>query len=53
MSDAGVPVEKIARPVGHTAITTTETVYRKQIRPLVMGGAAVMDDLFPERDTDA
>ncbi len=53
MSDAGVPIEKIARLVGHTGTTTTETVYRKQIRPMVTGGAEVMDSLFPKRDTDA
>jgi integrase len=53
MSDAGVPIEKIARLVGHTGTTTTETVYRKQIRPVVMGGAEVMDSLFPRRDADA
>jgi hypothetical protein len=28
-------------------------VYRKQIRPVVMGGAEVMDSLFPRRDADA
>ena len=49
MSDAGVPIEKIARLVGHTGTTTTETVYRKQIRPVVIGGAEVMDCLFPKR----
>jgi hypothetical protein len=48
MSDAGVPIEKIARLVGHTGTTTTETVYRKQIRPVVMGGAEIMDSLFPK-----
>jgi integrase len=53
MSDAGVPIEKIARLVGHIGTATTETVYRKQIRPVVTGGAEVMDQLFPERDTDA
>ena len=53
MSDAGVPIEKIARLVGHTGTTTTETVYRKQIRPVVTGGAEVMDSLFPVRGTDA
>jgi integrase len=53
MSDAGVPIEKIARLVGHTGTTTTETVYRKQIRPVVVGGAGVMDSLFPKRDADA
>jgi integrase len=52
-SDAGVPIEKIARLVGHTGTATTETVYRKQIRPVVMGGAEVMDSLFPRRDSDA
>jgi hypothetical protein len=34
LSDAGVPVEKIARPVGHTGTTITQTVYRHQIRPV-------------------
>jgi integrase len=53
MSDAGVPIEKIARLVGHSGTSTTETVYRKQIRPVVIGGAEVMDSLFPRRDTDA
>jgi hypothetical protein len=31
MPDAGVPVEHIARLVGHSGTMTTETVYRKQI----------------------
>jgi integrase len=53
LSDAGVPVEKIARLVGHTGTATTELVYRKQIRPVVAGGAAVMDQLFPRRNGDA
>jgi site-specific recombinase XerD len=53
MSGRGVPIEKIARRVGYPETTTTETVYRKQIRPLVVGGAEVMDTLFPMRDTDA
>ena len=44
--DAGVPVEKIARLVGHSSTATTELVYRKQIRPVVQGGAEVMDKLF-------
>jgi len=51
MSDAGVPIEQIARLVGHIGTTTTETVHRKQIRPVVTGGAEVMDQLFPKRDT--
>ena len=53
LSDAGVPVEKIARLVGHIGTSTTETVYRHQIRPVVTGGAEVMDQLFPRPDGDA
>jgi hypothetical protein len=53
MSDAGVPVEKIARLVGHIGTTTTESVCRKQIHPVVTGGAEAMDQMFPKRDTDA
>jgi hypothetical protein len=31
----------------------TETVYRKQIRPVVVGGTEIMDSSFPKRDADA
>ena len=51
--NAGVPIEKTARLIGYTGTTTTETVYRKQIRPVVVGGAEVMDSLFLRRDTNA
>lgn len=47
LSDAGVPIEQISRLVGHSGTTTTETVYRKQIRPVITDGAEVMDRLFP------
>lgn len=46
LSDAGMPVEEIARLVGHSSSTVTETVYRKQLRPVLNGGAQVMDTLF-------
>jgi integrase len=46
LSDHGVPVEEIARLVGHSSTTTTELVYRKQIRPVIQTGAVVMDDVF-------
>jgi integrase len=36
LSDAGVPVEHISRLVGHSGTTTTETVYRKQLRPVLL-----------------
>jgi len=50
MSDAGVPVEQIARLVCHSGKTTTETVYRKQIRPVLIEGADAMDRIFPAAD---
>ena len=39
LSDADVPIEQISRLVGHSTSTTTETVYRKQIRPVIVHGA--------------
>jgi integrase len=47
MSDAGVPLEKIAQLVGHSGTTVTEEVYRKQIRPVITDGAETVDRLFP------
>ena len=47
LSDAKVPVEVISRLVGHRSTTVTETVYRKQLRPVVEGGADVMNRIFP------
>ncbi|WP_211590678.1 hypothetical protein [Microbispora sp. H11081] len=46
LSDSGVPIEDISRLVGHRNIVVTETVYRKQIRPVLMQGAEKMDSLF-------
>jgi hypothetical protein len=42
-----VPIEHISRLVGHSSTTTTETIYRKQIRPVIVHGADVMDRIFP------
>ena len=54
LSDADVPIEQISRLVGHSSSTTTETVYRKQIRPVIVHGADVMDRIFPgDPDHDA
>ena len=47
LSDAGVPVEDIAKLIGHSGTSVTEAVYRKQIRPVIVQGAEVMDRLFP------
>ena len=41
-------IERIARLVGHSSTATTETIYRKQIRPVIVHGADVMDRIFPE-----
>jgi integrase len=46
LSDSGVPLEDIARLIGHSGTAVTEAVYRKQIRPVLLQGAAAMDDLF-------
>ncbi|MEV1198640.1 tyrosine-type recombinase/integrase [Microbispora rosea] len=46
LSDSGVPIEDISRLVGHRNTVVTETVYRKQIRPVLMQGAEKMDSLF-------
>ncbi|MFF9896171.1 tyrosine-type recombinase/integrase [Streptomyces longispororuber] len=46
LSDHGIPIEVIARLVGHSASGTTERVYRKQLRPVISEGAEAMDDIF-------
>ncbi|MFD3572769.1 tyrosine-type recombinase/integrase [Streptomyces sp. NPDC058644] len=46
LSDHGVPLETIALLVGHTSQTTTEVVYRKQLRPVITKGAEAMDVIF-------
>jgi site-specific recombinase XerD len=51
LSDAKVSVEVISRLVGHRSTTVTETVYRKQLRPVIEGGADVMNQIFP-RETE-
>ncbi len=54
LSDAGVITEQISRLVGHSGTTTTETICRKQIRPVIVHGADAMDRIFPhEGDQDA
>jgi hypothetical protein len=39
MSQQGVPVEGIAHLVGHGSTSRTETVYRKELRPVISIGA--------------
>lgn len=46
LSDHGLSLEDIAKVVGHRSSTTTEIVYRKQLRPVITEGAEVMDAIF-------
>ena len=48
-----MPIEQISRLVGHSGSTTTETIYRKQIRPVLVRGADTMDVIFPVERRDA
>jgi integrase len=48
MSESGVPVEEIARLAGHSNTRTTETIYRRELRPVISTGAVVMDHIFGE-----
>jgi integrase len=50
LSDRGMSSDQISKSVGHSSTTVTETVYRHQIRPVVQGGAVVMDQIFPAPD---
>jgi len=36
--------------VGHSGTTTTETIYRKQIRPVLVRGGDAMDLIFPAEE---
>ncbi|NIJ11611.1 integrase [Saccharomonospora amisosensis] len=47
LSDSGVPLEQISRLVGHKGTAVTEMIYRHQITPVMVEGAAAMDQLFP------
>ena len=54
LSDADVPIEQISRLVGHSSTTTTETIYREQIGPVIVHGADIMDRIFSDGpDLDA
>jgi integrase len=46
LSSAGIPIEDIAHLVGHANTRTTEKVYRKELRPVLRGGAKATDDIF-------
>jgi integrase len=45
LSADGVPVEEIARLAGHSSSRTTEVIYRQELRPVLVKGAEVMDQI--------
>ncbi len=47
LSSGGVAIEEIADLCGHSGTAVTELVYRHELRPILLGGAAAMDRLFP------
>jgi len=48
-----VSVEEIARLAGHSSSRTTETIYRRELRPVITTGAEVMDQLFASENQAA
>jgi integrase len=56
MSLHGATLEQIADLVGHSGTHVTEAVYRHELRPVILHGAAMMDQIFadtPEPEADA
>jgi hypothetical protein len=46
MSDSDVAIEEIARLVGHASSRVTDSVYRHQLRSVMITGAEKMDGLL-------
>jgi integrase len=46
LSDAGVPLEKVADVLGHRAVRTTSTIYRHQVTDSIAAAVAPMEELF-------
>ena len=42
----GATEEEIARLAGHSSSRTTETIYRRELRPVITTGAEIMDQIF-------
>lgn len=53
LSSNGVRIEDIADLCGHAGTRVTETVYRHQLRPVLLGGAVAMDRIFPAAPASA
>ncbi|HEY1093275.1 MAG TPA: tyrosine-type recombinase/integrase [Glycomyces sp.] len=52
MSDKGATLELVADLVGHASTTTTATVYRHQLRPVMTRGAELLDNAFDDGEID-
>jgi integrase len=46
LSDSGVSIEEITDLCGHSGTSITESVYRHQLRPVLLNGAVAMDRIF-------
>ena len=44
-------LEEIADLCGHSGTSITESVYRHQLRPVLLNGAVAMDRIFGSNDT--
>ncbi|WP_026929836.1 site-specific integrase [Glycomyces tenuis] len=53
MSDQGASDELIADLVGHRKTSTTRTVYRHQLRPVITKGTDLLDGVFAEEFREA
>ena len=50
LSDNGMSLEEIADLCGHSGTSITESVYRHQLRPVLLNGAVAMDRIFGSDD---
>ena len=48
LSSTGLSIEDISHLVGHANTRVTESVYRKELRPVLTRGAGAMDALFAD-----
>ena len=53
LSERGVSIETIADLMGHAGTRVTEAVYRHQLRPVLLGGAVAMDQIFDVSEGEA
>jgi hypothetical protein len=52
LSAHGVTLEQIADLVRHAGTRVTEAVYRRELRPVLLDGAAAMNKIFDDVRTE-